>query len=248
MMIIIAARAKANCFTRKLSLIARYCSCSGLMAVQRPHTVFWAFFWRGGLGETTRVCRHQSLRKVVLSRARPALTVVLLHSSGKNVGKGRGWRQGGAAPSGQAAAEAAAADPAGRRLHSNGDRCGAEITAESRNNPGTAVEQLGGQRQTPRRRRWVPRCPGLCARKRGEARQLPVLSLSLSTPLFFWSIACSFWWNMEKRYWEQQHRQASKCNYSCACVLDRLLFRRWIGAKFQRLREKSRGHALVQRR
>lgn len=71
----------------------------------------------------------QSVKKVLLSRARPTLTLVLLHCSGKNVGKGRGWRQGGAAPSGQAAAEAAAADPAGRRLHSNGDCCGAEILA-----------------------------------------------------------------------------------------------------------------------
>lgn len=97
----------------------------------RRGVVFFILFFFFGRGEGV-VKQHAFARvnqsKEVLSRTRPALTLMLLHCSGKNVGKGRGWRQGGAAPSGQAAAEAAA-DPAGRRLHSNGDCCGAEIIA-----------------------------------------------------------------------------------------------------------------------
>lgn len=127
---------------------------------------------RGGSIVESRVDRRSAAASqsasgfLRLSRAQATLTVVLLHCSGKNVGKGRGWRQGGAAPSGQAAAEAAA-DPAGRRLHSNGDCCGAEIAAESGDYAGTVVEQLARRRQTPRQRRWVrlagPAVPNVCA-------------------------------------------------------------------------------------
>lgn len=151
-----------------------------LLLVMWPHFAFACVLcFEGGLWDDKRSAVSIS-EWFLLSRARATLTVVLLHCSGKNVGKGRGWRQGGAAPSGQAAAEAAAADPAGRRLHSNGDCCGAEIVAESRNNAGTAVEQLGRQRQTPRQRRWVRPASRMRAGRRGGARQWPVLSLFLA--------------------------------------------------------------------
>lgn len=45
-----------------------------------------------------------------------------------------------------------------------------------------------------------------------------------------------------------RNASGSKCKYSRVRVPDRVVFRRWFGGKFQRLGEKSRGHALVQRR